>query len=697
MKLRLMRKRVTLGLGALLLAVLASLLFWQGSFTVNDYGPASPQQTVVFWSLSMLLFALAVTLSFMLFRTGVKLYIERQRNKEGSRIRSKMVVGAIALTFVPVIFLVLFDYLLLNKNMQRWFTQPAEGIKQGLVQVGETIRGQFEAKVDAQVRWTASLPELQKIVDTNVVDREFFANLCREYDITSLRLRLNAGKPLDLCAVSSPPAAADTPEYTASVPVDGGGLLAQTSRMPIDLARTKREIDFNVNANNELYANRTRVRNLYFLYMAIIAMFVLFIATWIARLLADQISNPISALVAAAAEVRKGNLGYRLNVRATDELATLVRGFNEMVQELEANGRELEARRRFTEAILESIPTGVISLAADGRIQRVNRALRGIFPYEAIEHATHLRDLFPPDDAAEIRYLMKRARRTGVAASQIEFKGADKIMHLSVTVSALEEKGNSGFVIVIEDTSELLRAQKSSAWQEVARRLAHEMKNPLTPISLSAERIARQIERGPLSPEAQRIVQSCSLTIAREVESVKLLVDEFSQFARFPTAQPVRCDLNEIVRNAVQVFSGRLQDVSVSVELSEGLPAVNIDPEQFKRVVVNLVDNAAEAMHESLVRRLYVATQSQGDAVELIVSDTGHGISPEEKEKLFLPYFSTKSRGTGLGLAIVSRIVSDHNGSIRVEENKPSGAKFVVEIPAAVVDADEEKVLETRA
>ncbi len=692
-----MRKRVTFGLGAIVLAALASLLFWQGSFTASDFSPASPQQTVIFWSLSMLLFALAVTLGFMLFRTAVKLLIERQQNKEGSRIRGKLIFGAIALSFVPVVFLVLFDYQLMNKNLARWFTQPAEGIKQGLLDIGETVQGQFEAKVDAQVRWIASLPELDRAAATGSAQGEFFATLCRDQDVARLSLRLGSGRAIDLCV--KPRADSDGPEYTASVPVAEGGLLALTSRMPVDLARTKQEIDAKVSQYNQLSANRTRVRNLYFLYMALITMFVLFVATWIARLLADQISNPIAALLGGAVEIRRGNLAHRVQVKAMDELATLVRGFNEMVQALESNGRELEARRRFTEAILESIPTGVISMAADGQIQRVNRALTYILPSEAVERATHLRDLFPAEDAAEIRYLMKRARRTGIAASQLEYKSAEKIMHLAVTVSALEAKDNAGFVIVLEDTSELLRAQKTSAWQEVARRIAHEMKNPLTPIALSAERIARQIERGPLTPEAQRIVHNCSVTIAREVESVKLLVDEFSQFARFPTAQPVRSNLNDVVTNALAVFSGRLQGITTRAELADDLPAVNVDPEQFKRVVINLVDNAAEAMHDALVRNLLIATRFVApDSVELTVADTGHGISAEEKEKLFLPYFSTKSRGTGLGLAIVSRIVADHNGNIRVEENKPVGARFIVEIPALLgAENEEEKPVETRA
>ena len=470
-----------------------------------------------------------------------------------------------------------------------------------------------------------------------------------------------------------------------------------TAHMPVDVAAKQGEIDQHIREYDQIFAQRKEIRNLYFLYMILITMFVLFIATWIARILADQISNPISALLRAAGDVRKGNLSVRVNVRAMDELATLVRGFNEMVQALETNRQELEARRRFTETILESIPTGVISLSADGRIQHTNRALHGIFAEETLKRATHLRDLFTPDDSPELRYLMKRARRTGLAATQIEFTPASKHMHLAITVSALQEKTNAGFVVVIEDTSELLRAQKTMAWQEVARRIAHELKNPLTPIGLSAERISRQIERGLASPDAGRILRDCSITIAREVESVKALVDEFSQFARFPTAQPVRSDLNEVVRTAMDVFTGRLQDIEVAVELQPTLPPVNIDPEQFKRVVINLVDNAAEAMQGALVRRLFVGTQSAGDAVELIVTDTGCGVSAETKEKLFLPYFSTKRRGTGLGLAIVSRIVAEHNANIRVEENKPIGSRFIIEIPVISADADEVRTAETSA
>jgi nitrogen fixation/metabolism regulation signal transduction histidine kinase len=299
-----------------------------------------------------------------------------------------------------------------------------------------------------------------------------------------------------------------------------------------------------------------------------------------------------------------------------------------------------------------------------------------------VARAGRLEDLFSRDDTTEIKYLMKRARRTGLAVGQLEVATESRKLHLAVTVSAIEEKLTSGFVVVLEDTSELLRAQKAAAWHEVARRVAHEIKNPLTPIALSAERMARQLDRVELPAATSRILRECADTISKSVDSVKTLVDEFSQFARFPSAQPVRSDLNEVVRGALAIFQGRLDGISMQTSFAAGLPPINVDREQFQRVVVNLVDNAAEAMQESLVKKLYIATQTGGaETVELVVADSGVGVSADEKEKLFLPYFSTKNRGTGLGLAIVSHIVAEHGAQIRVEDNRPTGARFTVEIP----------------
>jgi nitrogen fixation/metabolism regulation signal transduction histidine kinase len=256
---------------------------------------------------------------------------------------------------------------------------------------------------------------------------------------------------------------------------------------------------------------------------------------------------------------------------------------------------------------------------------------------------------------------------------------------LAVTVASLEEQ--RGFVLVLEDTSDLLRAQKAAAWQEVARRIAHEIKNPLTPISLSADRIARHLSRLSLDPRARAILEECTQTIQQEVQTVKTLVNEFSRFSRFPSAQLVPHDLNEIVKGALSLFEGRMDTISVSVELDPDLPLVMADKEQMKRVIVNLIDNAAEAMTDAPVRQLTIATsQPSPDVVQLSIVDTGCGISANDKEKLFLPYFSTKARGTGLGLAIVSHIITEHRGVVHVEDNYPTGAQFVIHLNTLPVD-----------
>jgi nitrogen fixation/metabolism regulation signal transduction histidine kinase len=282
---------------------------------------------------------------------------------------------------------------------------------------------------------------------------------------------------------------------------------------------------------------------------------------------------------------------------------------------------------------------------------------------------------------------MNRARRTGLSSGQFELHTVEKTLHLAITVSAIERYRNAGFVIVIEDTSDLLRAQKTAAWSEVARRVAHEIRNPLTPITLSAERIRRQADRGALPPATAQILRECAAIILDETSSVKRLVDEFSQFSRLPAAQPKLCDLNDIVRSGLNSFDGRLEGIELHVDLADGLPPVSVDPEQFKRVIVNLVDNAAEAMQDTHIRALTVETRpGPADTVEIVVADSGCGVTADQKEKLFLPYFSTKGRGTGLGLAIVSHILAEHSASIRVEDNKPSGAVFTIEVPVAAAE-----------
>ena len=659
-------------------------MVWQGSFSFS-FGPSDPHETTVLWGVSTLIFLLAVTLAFMLFRAGVKLYIDRQRNREGSRIRSKLLFGALALTLAPALFSALFNYTVLNRTLEKWFTLPNRSLEMNLQELDRSYRKEVQSRVDAEANWLSLLPQTREAATTGHIDSKAFRAICEARDIRQVILTpANGGVPMLLYQRFQDSNSSASLRASASVATADGKMsrLSLVARFGNDLPAREASIKQFIDTQKQLAGRKKFYHDTYFMLICLLTLFVLFFASWSAQILSRQISVPISALLGAAQEVRQGNLSYRVRVSAIDEMATLVRAFNEMTSELEGNSRELENRRRFTEAILESIPTGVISLSADERIERVNRALAGIFSEEAVTAARRLSDLFSADDLADIRYMLKRARRTGAAACQLNIQRPSSFLHLAVTAAALAE--TRGFVMVIEDASDLLRAQKSDAWQEVARRIAHEIKNPLTPISLCADRIARQLLRLPLEPSARAILEECTQTIQQEVQTVKTLVDEFTQFSRFPRADPAPADLNEIVESARAVFLGRLDAIDFTLSLDPAIPAVLADREQMKRVIVNLIDNAAEAMTDSPVRQLIISTsQPSIDTVELRVTDTGSGVSAADKEKLFLPYFSTKGRGTGLGLAIVSHIVNDHQGRVRVEDNQPRGARFIVELNAA--------------
>jgi two-component system nitrogen regulation sensor histidine kinase NtrY len=428
----------------------------------------------------------------------------------------------------------------------------------------------------------------------------------------------------------------------------------------------------------------------------------------VALFLSKQVTVPIQALAEATREISRGNFDYRIDVNAQDELGMLVRSFNRMTEQLGEGRRQIneftqsleqaieerERRRKLMEAILENIPTGVISLNSSGEVARVNSAVPAILG-DAAREARSLPELVGEEAARAVLHLMRRSLRMGVASREIEIATAGRLVRAAVTVSSLGPRlSNPGYVIVIDDLTDLLRAQKAAAWQEVAQRIAHEIKNPLTPIQLSAQRLLRYMERSSgtqqvaaLRTELEKLVAECAGLIEREVHTLKSLVDAFSQFARFPSARLAPEDVNTIVASALDLFHGRLEGVTVRTELAAALPLVKADRELLRRVLANLIDNAAEAMEGSAIRRMRVATRvdGEGDAVEIEISDSGQGISPEDKERLFLPHFSTKERGTGLGLAIASRIIAEHNGTIRVEDNLPTGTRFLIRFPAAEI------------
>jgi len=727
---------------SLLLLVLMTIVFWQTSLSFGEFRPDDFDQTVMLWGISTLVFLGMITLGFMLFRNVVKLYIERRGNRLGSRIKTKLVAGALGLTILPVVFLFFFSFSVLNRTLDKWFNQPIEQLQKDSKAISERLKDAARDKAETLAEWAASLPEVSSglLGDSSVADMDkAVRQFALAHEVAYIAVGDSPGQPPVVEHASQPSlhnmwrhlpqstqrlGAAGSAVFSVEThdlvyayrPVKNIGWVVAGWQMPENLAAKQQAVESQYRNYQEQARYRRFMRYFYVGMLSLITLFILFVAAWSALFLSRQIVAPIEGLVQATAQISSGRLDYRIETRAIDELGLLVRSFNQMTEQLQHSRDELEARRRYTEAILESIPTGVISLSSGGEIMRVNPALGKIFPPEKAAPARRLEDLFSGEDAARMYRIIRRAQRTGLATGSFDLALDGQTRHLAVTVSALEQDGRPetgvprGCVIVIEDMSELLRAQKSAAWQEVAQRVAHEIKNPLTPIALSAERMSRLVTRYGSNPDLrsrldlQRLLHNCSATINREIDALKTLVAEFSQFARFPSVQPEPGDLNEVVDAAIDTFSERSHDLRIVKRLAPDLPLISIDHEQFRRAVVNLIDNAIEAMNgessrageasSGFVEReiaITTALSGGGDTVELTVADTGHGIAPEDREKLFLPYFSTRKRGTGLGLAIVSRIVAEHKGAIRVEDNHPRGAKFIVEIPA--VDA---RILETK-
>jgi len=718
------RRRTSIILLAVCTLLLFAALFVQQAFNLEGVvSPDTNTQTLLFAALIALIFFLFVALSFVLARTLLKLYAERRSKVLGSQIRTRMVVGALMLSLLTIMFFFIFARGLMSRSIEKWFSRPVEEVRQDTKAVADLLTGYAAADAHNEALSIASSSDVQKAFTTG--NFNFAMNEFRRHEATlqngfalavagdlaeasyrapdswpSLREHL----PHEALTGTPPsrPVSLRNAEYILGrAPVGDRGYILVGLKLPKNFSSTLDQVERSQQQYLQLSTQRKQVQRFYLGQLLLLTVALLFASTWFALFLSKFVTRPVMALAEATEQISKGRYDYRIDgVTSKDELGRLVDSFNRMAGDLEASRRQietssreltfanntLEQRRRQIETILESTPTGVLSLDAERRVAHTNTALSRIFRSEFKENS-RLENIFPFDVAEDLRHMLRKSDRMGTVTSQMEIPLSSAVLNVAVTVASLHhEKQRLGYVLVFEDLSDLLRAQKQLAWREVARRVAHEIKNPLTPIALSAERIRRHLDRGvPPDSQSLAIIHGCAETIAGAVETVRTLVDEFSTLARFPAAQPQPANINDIVQNALLMFDGRLEGVRVHTDLAPDLPRVLADPDAIKRVVANLVDNAAEAMQDTMLREVYISTSllSGKEAVEIVVADTGHGVTTDVKEKLFLPYFSTKRRGTGLGLAIVSRIIEDHQGSIRVEENKPIGSRFIVELPVA--------------
>jgi PAS domain S-box-containing protein len=729
--------------------------------------PETGSDTLLLYALSSLNFAAFIVFSFILLRSLLKLRRERRERQLGSRIQTRLLVYFIGLSLLPIAAMAAFSYLFLNRSIEKWMGRLPENVV-------ERVREQQRESLAAQNR---NLHETATMLATVVKGRpqsewqSTLDQLASTGELSAIAIISDNGEVLARSEATVPEAqrrelkevlkrASESAEPTSDAFTDGKGFdltvvpVTATSRLLL-VPRRFRDIDVgdtlagSQREYQHLLERQRKVRLLGVSTLGLMTLLMLFASTWVAIHLARGLAAPIKALAEASKEVARGNLSHRVATIADDELALLAESFNQMTAELEENRRHieegatalrdnnlaLEERRNYIETVLESLSTGVVSLDQNDCVTTINTAAVSILKLsEAPPAWAKLTTLLSSDDRVVLERLLRRARRAGRAAEQNQLTRGSVGTAIPVALTATALRATSGdgrgVVLVMEDLSELLAAQRAAAWSEVARRIAHEIKNPLTPIQLSAERIARNfrvrlnglngsepgaVATGSGDPldsgadkslaastngdrtgglalteenreELTRVVEECTTSITREVAGLKALVDEFSRFARMPTPRMEPGDLNEVIRQAVQLYEERLEGVDLRLALEEGVPPAMLDTEQMKRVFVNLTDNALEALADIPDERsLTIRTRHDAtrDVLVAAVEDTGEGIPAGDFKRLFQPYFSTRGRGTGLGLAIVSRIVTEHGGRVYAEANTPHGARFVIELPTA--------------
>ena len=677
-------------------------------------------------------------LVFVLARNLVKLIVERRQARPFARFRAKLVAVLMGMTLVPAVLVLIVGSELIRTSVERWFNAPMDEILSSANQIAGDYYHERQLLVSDHA---TRIAKAMTSMDLSKADVRPIRDLLAP-EVTLQRVQMievyRVGPPngslpglapvVDVAAPSLPPGysraaadrlaaqalagSADTRSIEALGPsgdllhaaavvrsADGRptGVVVATDYLTGDLASRSRRMTQAFENYNQMRVLKRPLTGVYLSFFLMVTLFILVGATWMGLYLAKRITRPVQMLAAAAREIGAGRLDQRIEPQSNDEFGSLVEAFNSMAGELATSRRkverstfqlerkhvEVEIRRRYIETILERITTGVVSVDGSGAITTINSAAARLLSLDRTIVGQVARVVFDRQDLQPLGALLAGAGRakTELPAQEIAIPHEGQELHLAVVTTALVGDGvePEGLLLVLDDVTPLIRAQKVAAWREVARRLAHEIKNPLTPIQLSAERLRRHFAGSP--PGARELVEECTSTIVGEVESLKGLVDEFSQFARMPSPRTVPTDLAHLIADTLMLYNGLLADVAIVQRFAGGVPLVRLDAEQIRRVVINLVDNSIEAMDRK--GRIVVETQldDSNSVVRVIVADDGPGIPAAEREKLFLPYYSTKGRGSGLGLAIVRRIIAEHGGSIDVGDNVPRGTRFTIELP----------------
>jgi two-component system nitrogen regulation sensor histidine kinase NtrY len=670
---------------------------------------------IAFFLLININIILLVLLVFLVVRNLVKLLFERKRQILGSRLRVRLVSVFIGLSLIPTLLLFFIAGGFVTRSFEKWFDVQVENALQGSLEIGQTYYQNSANNALFYARRLSHALTDAGLFDTQQLDslKTFIGAKQREYNLGTVEIYSPARKLLMAAFNDQVPTGITvkpesdflnralrglevtrTQAFGEGDIIRGGVPVFSTDRrilgvvvvdyfVPKSITKRALQISRSYEQHKHLAVLKEPVKNTYILTLFLITLMIIFSATWFGLYLAKGITVPIQKLAEGTHEVAHGNWDYRIDASGDDEIGILVNSFNQMTRDLRQIHLELEEKRRYMETLLANITAGVISVDPSGNITTMNRAGAQMLGLEAEEAmGRHYAEVFQSEQLQVMREIIDHVQGSVGIERDVRISLPDQIITVMVSAATLKDNEEKilGVMVFLEDITQIQRVQRMEAWREVARRIAHEIKNPLTPIQLSAQRLRKRY--GHLLQGDGAVLEKCTSTIIKQVEELKNLVNEFSNFARLPAAQPAPNDLNQVVREALFLFKEGHKGIDFQFRRGD-LPVLELDRDQIKRALMNLLDNAVAVVGEN--GKIEIATEydSSLGVVYLEVADNGCGLAPEMRERIFEPYFSTKKDGTGLGLAIVRSIVSDHRGYVRVRQNEPRGAKFIIELPAA--------------
>ena len=716
------RKREGLVILATTLMVLAFAFFEvRLPETSPEYSLSNNIAFFVLINVNVILLALLV---FLVVRNLVKLVFERKRRMLGSRLRVRLVLAFIALSLVPTLLLFFIAGGLVTRSFERWFDLQVENALQGSLEIGQTYYQNSANNALFYARQLSQRMTREGLFETHRVGelKDFIQSKQREYnlgtvelfspDYRSLVVAFNEQVPTGVTIkpekefldralrgleVTRTQAFGEGDIIRGGVPIYSAdkrvlGVVVVDYFVPKSITKRALQISRSYEQYKHLMFLKAPVKNSYILTLLLITLVIIFGATWCGLYLAKGITVPIQKLAEGTHEVAHGNWDYTIEAGGDDEIGTLVESFNQMTRDLKQINLELEQRKRFVETLLANITAGVIAVDPTGKITTWNKAAEEMLGVQAADELRrNQQEVFLVGQLQVMRDILESVKDRESVERQIKIHSAEQLLTVVVTAATLrDDEGKSvGVMVFLEDITQIQKVQRMEAWREVARRIAHEIKNPLTPIQLSAERLRKRYAK--LLDGNGTILDKCTTTIIQQVDELKNLVNEFSHFARLPAAQLTTNNLNEVIQEALFLFKEGHEDIHFQLRNGD-IPPLELDREQIKRVVINLLDNAVAAVGDNGEIKIATSHDRSRGVVYLEIADNGCGVEPDVRTRIFEPYFSTKKNGTGLGLTIVSQIIDDHRGYIRVRANEPQGTKFTVEFPVEI-----ENLVEKRA